>query len=518
MTESNPSPDGRTPASTVAQGQDITERKREKDALRVEEEIYRLLFANMAEGFALYELLYDGQGQPADWRVLEVNDAYTRHTGVAREQIVGRRISEVFPAAIPEYLPRFAQVVATQTPLEFDTYAQAVGRYQHVHILPAGGRHFAGIVEDITQRKWVEEAFRESKERFREIIENAPFGYYRVGKDGLWQYVNRTWGRMHGLSLEQVVGKSFEITQPEDAVEQAREYVKRGLAGETITGEFSRLTREGKIEYHSFNIQPVKRGNEIVAIEGFINDITDRRRAEERTRRLARELLVVRENERKQVSATLHHDVGSLAVGISAHLDAIEKDLRCGKIEEALKWMKGTRKLFDESVVRLKRVATQLRPPELDVLGLPAALRQHFSQVTEHGHARIHFRENLGRRRVAGDTATILFRVAQEALTNAITHGDAKRVDVNLRALKKEVRLTVRDNGKGFDLSEHRAREASRIGLHVMQEMTIHAGGAFLIDSKRGKGTTVRVSLPLRCEVAGASGDGRSAGSDNDGG
>ncbi|MCK7462128.1 MAG: PAS domain-containing protein [Sphingobacterium sp.] len=59
----------------------------------------------MAEGFALYELLDDDRGRPADWWVIEVNAAYTRHTGVAREQILGRRISEVFPAAVQEYLP-----------------------------------------------------------------------------------------------------------------------------------------------------------------------------------------------------------------------------------------------------------------------------------------------------------------------------------------------------------------------------------------------------------------------------
>jgi PAS domain S-box-containing protein len=220
--------------------------------------------------------------------------------------------------------------------------------------------------------------------------------------------------------------------------------------------------------------------------------------AEEKTRRLSRELLAARENERKQVSSALHHDVGSLAVGISVHLDAIEADIRSGKPGEALKWTKRTRKLFGESVVRLKGLATQLRPLELDVLGLPAALRQCFSQARECGDTRIHFRETLGRRRVAGDAATTLFRIAQEALTNASSHGHAKRVAVDLGASKKEVRLTVRDNGKGFDPHGHRARKTSQIGLRVMQEMAIHAGGACLIDSTPGKGTVVRVSLPLK--------------------
>lgn len=96
-----------------------------------------------------------------------------------------------------------------------------------------------------------------------------------------------------------------------------------------------------------------------------------------------------------------------------------------------------------------------------------------------------------------GDAATILFRVAQEALTNAISHGHAKRVDVTVRALKKEIRLTVRDDGKGFDPSEHLARVESQLGLRVMREMAVSAGGAFAIESARKKGTTVRVGLPL---------------------
>ena len=142
---------------------DVSERKRTETALLASEEKYRLLFQNMAEGFALYELLYDEQGKPVDWRVLEVNDAYARHTGIARELIVGRRIGELFPAAIPEYLPRFAEVVATQTHSEFETYAKAVGRHQRVATFPAGGHRFANIIEDITERKRSAEKLRQAQ-------------------------------------------------------------------------------------------------------------------------------------------------------------------------------------------------------------------------------------------------------------------------------------------------------------------------------------------------------------------
>jgi signal transduction histidine kinase len=226
-------------------------------------------------------------------------------------------------------------------------------------------------------------------------------------------------------------------------------------------------------------------------------DITERKQAEKRMQMFSQEIIAAREEERKRVASVLHHDVGSLAVGIAAHLDALEADLRSGKPREALKWMKRTRKLFDESVVRLKKLAIELRPPELDVLGLCAALRQYFAQVTERGGTQIHFRETLGRRRVSGNTATILFRVAQEALTNALKHSRAKQVNVDLRASKEEVTLSVHDNGKGFNPSEQTARATSRMGLRVMREMATAAGGVFTVDSGRGKGTTVRVRLPI---------------------
>ncbi len=136
------------------------------------------------------------------------------------------------------------------------------------------------IVLNIDKDKKVQQRLKESEERFRNIIENAPFGYYRMGKDSTWQYVNPVWEKMIGYSLEEVVGKSLEITQPENAQEAARNIIKKCLAGESVSGELARTRKDGTIEYHMFNVQPVYHKNEVLAIEGFINDITERKKAE----------------------------------------------------------------------------------------------------------------------------------------------------------------------------------------------------------------------------------------------
>jgi light-regulated signal transduction histidine kinase (bacteriophytochrome) len=117
---------------------------------------YRLLFENMTLGFALYELHRDGDGAPADWRILEVNDAYTRHTGLARSRVLGRLVGSLFPKAIASYLPRFVRVVDSQVPETFETYARSVRRHQSVAVIPAGGDRFATIIIDVTDRKRAE--------------------------------------------------------------------------------------------------------------------------------------------------------------------------------------------------------------------------------------------------------------------------------------------------------------------------------------------------------------------------
>ena len=373
-------------------------------------------------------------------------------------------------------------------------------------LTPEEQRLVKGVAEALgtwLKHKRAEEALRESEERFRQLAETMP-DTVLVEQDGRNVYANPAAVRLlRAAGPEELVGLDvFAIIEPAQH-EWARQQMQRTLAGEKQPPFEDRFVRlDG-------SLVPVEIATSVLTWQGrpalqvVVRDVTERKQAEKRTQMFSQEIIAGREEERKQVLSVLHGDVGSLAVGISAHLDAVEEDLRSGVPVEALKWMKRTRKLFDGSLARLKGLAVQLRPPELDVLGLRAALRQHFSQVTKQRSTRIHFRETLGQRRVSEDTTTVLFRVAQEALTNAITHGNAKRVDVDLSASRKEITLIVRDNGKGFDPSEEGERVTSQMGLRVMREMAAAAGGDFTVDSGRGKGTTVRVSLPFKTAALG---------------
>ena len=363
------------PASCVVRiyGFDITERVRAQEALAASEEKYRMLFQNMAEGFALYELICDEQGSPVDWRVLEVNDAYERHTGIARSQIAGRRISELFPASIPEYLSRFAAVIADQAPAEFETYAQAVDRHQHVSTFPAGGNRFASIIEDITRRKRSEEALRQAQAE---------------------------------LAL----------------------------------------------------------------------DVQKRSTLEER-QRLAREL---------------HDSVSQALYGISlgVHTALAQFDSDRAKAREALDY---TLSLAHAGLTEMRALIFELRPESLEREGLVTALNKQVEALR--ARHRIEVDANLcDEPDVPLSVKEALYRIAQEALQNAVKHAHPDRLDVRLICSQEGIRLEVCDDGAGFDPS---ADHPGHLGLQSMRERALNLGGSLDIVSDYGCGTQIYVVIPV---------------------
>jgi PAS domain S-box-containing protein len=344
-----------------------------------------------------------------------------------------------------------------------------------------------------------EEVLRASERKFHTLADNFPEIIARFDRQLRHIYVSPSVEQYAGLPIKAFQGKTNEeLGRPPENVALWSKRLRRVFkTGERESFEFE-FRKAGRLQvFASLLVPEFGKDGAVESVMGIIRDISERKRAEERVRMFAQEIIAAREEERKKVASVLHHDVGSLAVGISAYLDLMEEHIRSGKPREALKLMRRTRKLFYQSVARLKGLAVELRPPELDAIGLCGALRQYFSPSPRHGDTRIHFKESLGRRQVPAGSATILFRVAQEALTNAIAHGRAQQVNVDLRAAKEELTLTVHDNGNGFNPSEQMARPTSQMGLRVMREMVLSVGGDFTIDSGRGKGTTVRVRLPI---------------------
>ncbi len=327
--------------------------------------------------------------------------------------------------------------------------------------------------------------FRElkrSEERFRGIVENSPFGYYRVGRDGLWQYVNPVWERMHGLSLEDVVGKPFEITQNPEDMEQAREYVQRALSGESIAEEFSRQTASGGKEYHTFNIQPVWEGDEIVAIEGFIVDITKRKRMEEEIKRINRELEVYAD----MVSHDLRGPVSVIQSASSILEDLMENCTDNETAEVARKVLETIR----ESSYRAETLIDNLlslskhgKPPglvsEVDVRWIVEKVIGEKRELLEEKGAKVNIDSDLGR--IKADPIHI-YQIFANLIANAVVHNDSPHPEVNITYDEgHDAHLyRVKDNGPGIPDEEvekifipfYRGSEAGTgMGLAIVKKL-----------------------------------------------
>ncbi|MBN1659832.1 MAG: PAS domain S-box protein [Anaerolineae bacterium] len=185
-----------------ASNRDITEAKRIEEALSQQEKRYRQLFDGMAEGFALHEILIDDQGQPCDYRFLEVNPAFEQLTGLNKEDLLGKRVMEVLPATEPFWIETYGRVALTGEPVHFEHYSAAFGRHYAVSAYRPAENQFASVFVDITDRVRTEQVLRENEEKLLTLLEILPVGVSILDSARDIRYLNPALSRMLDLPAE----------------------------------------------------------------------------------------------------------------------------------------------------------------------------------------------------------------------------------------------------------------------------------------------------------------------------
>jgi len=354
------------------------------------------------------------------------------------------------------------------------------------------------------QTAQAERALRISVDQFRDMVDRAPVMLWAARPDTTLNYVNHTCVEFTGLSLEDLLDNGWlSVVHPDDLELCVNTYMPAVEAREPLSLEYRIRRADGCYRWIlDMGTPNYNADGTFVGYVGSSVDITERKTGEEvihesraalagnhrEIRHLAGRLLTAHEDERRRLARELHDDLTQRLARLA--IDA-------GQMELAPRSPGGLRTLR-EDLVRLSEdvhaMSYRLHPSVLDDLGLVEALKAECDRVARHGEMSVVVDASAMPAALPAAASLCLFRVAQEALSNAVRHARASAVSVLLSSRSHGLELAVSDNGKGFDPS--RARDHASLGLASMRERVRLLQGKLDIESALGHGTTVVAWVP----------------------
>lgn len=259
---------------------------RENEALiRENERKYRSLFNNMLDGFAYHRIVTDDYGTPIDYVFLEINSAFETITGLKKDDVLGKRVTEVLPGfdrSDFDWIDEYGKVALTGTMLRLEQYSAPLSKWFSISAFSPEERYFAVVFEDITLRKQADIALRQSEERYRNLYEGSRDGYAAVNMDGFIVDANSAFRKMLGYSIEELRGLTFNEITPPEWHEMEGEMIDILLdTGHTPLWEKEFQRKDGGIFPSELraNLMRDEEGRPTGAW-AFIRDITERKKAE----------------------------------------------------------------------------------------------------------------------------------------------------------------------------------------------------------------------------------------------
>jgi PAS domain S-box-containing protein len=439
-----------------------------------------------------------------DGVVVQANRAVCRMTGYTEEELIGQHVRDLTHPEDRELSGPFVKrLMAGEIPsfrlekryLRKDGqpfWAQATTAT--AHNLDGTIAFALGTVEDITERKRAEEEVRRSHELLQAIIDNTPALIFVKDLEGRVTIANRALCEAAGRDMQDVLGKTSRdvAAVPQDAeirMANDRRVMETGQAILVEERSFGRI-------YLSVKFPLKDAQGHVVAVGGVSTDITERKRAEEALRREHRNLkhlLQSSDHERQLIAYEIHDGLAQHLAGAIMQLQAFDY-LKSKKPPEAAKAFDAGMTMLQQGHFEARRLIAGVRLPILDESGIVEAVAH---LVHEEGHEKgpkIEYRSRVDFDRLDPTLENAIYRIAQEALTNACQHSKSEKIRVTLSQHGDRLRIEIWDWGVGFD---PKAVPKSHFGLEGIRQRARLLGGKCSIRSKVGKGTRIMVELPV---------------------
>jgi len=361
---------------------------------------------------------------------------------------------------------------------------------------------YQGIIRDISIQKYMEDAIVDTEKRFQVIFDESPDAILVQNEEGKTVDANPAAFHLLGLTGEEIIGKSFLNLMPKKYRQAAAIDFEGFRTGETTHLETYFKHKSGRAIPVEIRLSLIKYGG-VSALLQHITDVSKRRLAEKRllNERKSRLKAVVdaQEEERRRISLELHDGLGQILTSIRFRMDTA---LRGKGMRHKMSQVQGVKGSIDEMIAEVRAMSNKLMPVLLSDLGLIAAINKFVKQSQEVTSAKIQFHD-LGLEERLNEEAEIgVYRIVQEAINNCLKYAKASEIHVQLIVDGPTLRLMIEDDGVGFNpktiLSNTRRQQGYGHGLGNMKNRSEMLSGELLIESTKGKGTTITVDFPLK--------------------
>ncbi len=363
----------------------------------------------------------------------------------------------------------------------------------------AAGRpvRMSGSFIDITERKRMENQFREQEELLQSILDSTPAVVYLKDLAGRYKFINKTYEKLFHVNLEQAQhwtdADMFDHEVKTTLQDNDRQVL---LANQAIQFE-EVVPNDGELRtYISVKFPLHDNAGNVNGIGGISTDITARKQAEERLRQeqdFLRRLIRAHERDRQLTAYEIHDGLVQYITAGVLQLESLAPVLRSLPSKEHLLY-ESSIEVLRQSINEARRVLSGLRPPILDEAGIIAALQYLVAEQAVAGKLDIRFHHHVKFTRLEPMLEGTIFRIVQESLTNIKKHSAATEADVTLVQLDDQLRVEIRDNGRGFDPL---AVAPDRFGLQGMHKRASLMGGKLDIISTPGHGTCIELDMPV---------------------
>lgn len=362
------------------------------------------------------------------------------------------------------------------------------------------------LIRDITDRKRAERALRQSEKRYRMLVETMSDGLGVQDEQGVWTYVNSRFSEMLGYSREEMVGRSvIDFLSETDQMIYKGEVARR-RRGERESYEIPWLKKDNKKVFTLVSPNPIldERGRYKGSF-AVVTSIAERKKTEEALKQSARQLrylssqlLTAQETERKRISRELHDELGQALMVMKLRFNFIEKNLHKDQTDLKRECEQGLQ-YIDQVIENVRRLSRDLSPSILEDFGLSATLRWLINNFAKSHRIKVDLEMIALDSLLPQDSHVIVYRIIQEALTNAGKHSAASRVSIAISKENGRVLLVVEDDGTGFDADEVISGNPAEkgLGLETMKGRAQMIGGVLDIKSQPGRGTRLTLSIPI---------------------